>query len=197
MFDIEPWYGWLHLYDSEQDENSPFFGVEHNLFEYDRSIYDMPAHPLWEDFDSENLLMKILYADYNKGYCIIELIGEWNDLQFNDFRLMRDNCLQYLFDAGIDKFILLCENVFSAFLEMEDYYEAFTEELWPEGYIHLLKARAEVKEEFLRYGISAFVSWSESLDQLNWRKLHPDQILSLVEETNQKLLGKQLTGLEG
>jgi hypothetical protein len=188
MFNVEPWYGWLHLYDPEQDENSPFFGVEHNLFEFDRSIYDMPAHPLWEDFESENLLLKILFADYDKGYCIIELIGEWNDLQFNDFRLMRDNCLQFLYDGGINKFILICENVFSAFLEMEDYYEAFTEDLLPDGFLHLLKARPEVKEEFARYGISGFVSWSEEVDQLNWRKLHPEQILRLVEDTHQKLL---------
>lgn len=188
MFEVEPFYGWLHLYDPEADEYSPYYGVEHNLFEFDRSIYDMPAHPLWEDFDSENLLMKILYADYTKGYCIIELIGEWNDLQFNDFRLMRDNCLQLLKDAGINRFILICENVFSAFLEMQDYYEEFTEDLYPDGYLHLLKARPLVLEEFTRYGISAFVNWSQEIDSMNWRKMHPDQILTLIEDSYRRIL---------
>lgn len=188
MFEVEPWYGWLHLYDPEQDEHSPFYGVEHNLFEFDRRIYDMPAHPLWEDFDSENLLLKILYADYEQGYCVIELIGEWNDLQFNDFRLLRDNCLQWLLDAGISRFILICENVFSAFLEMQDYYEAFQDDLGTEGYIHLLRLRPEVQAEFIRYGISAYVNWSPDADAVNWRKLHPDQLLATVEDTYRKML---------
>lgn len=187
MFNIEPFYGWLHLYDPTCDEYSPFYGTEHNLFEFDRRIYDMPAHPLWDVIESENLLVKILYADYSQGYTIIELIGEWNDLQFNDFRLLCENCLQALVDHGIQKFILICENVFSAYLGMDDYYAAFTDELSSDGFIHLLQPRPLVTEEFRTYGISAYVDWNPALDDLNWRGMHPSQVLACVEISNKRL----------
>ena len=82
--DIEPFFGWLPWYNHEVDERSPFHDVEHNLFYYDRSINRIPAHPLWDDMGSESLLLKILFADYQEGYAIIELFGEWNDLYEND-----------------------------------------------------------------------------------------------------------------
>jgi len=187
MFDVEPFYGWLHLYDPEKDVLSPFYGIEHNVFEYDKRIYDMPAHPLWDEIDSENLLVKILYADYIQGFAILEFMGEWNDLQFNDFNLLCRNCLDYLKDSGINRFILICENVFSAFLEKDDYYAAFQEEL-EDGWIFLLRARPQVIQEFEQYGISAYVTWSPSLDDLNWRKLKPDALYALAEAHIRRVL---------
>jgi len=187
MFDIEPHYGWLHMYDPEKDKHSPFYGVEHNIFEFDRSVYNMPAHPLWEDIDSENLLLKILFADYAEGYAIIELMGEWNDLQFNDFKLMCRNCLELLFDYGINKFILICENVFHVYLESDEYYAAFQEDIG-DGWIFLLRGRAEVLAEFEHYGISAYVAWSLQLDALNWRKMKPEDLYAAVQAYYQRLL---------
>jgi hypothetical protein len=186
--DIEPFYGWLELYNHSQDNNSPFYEVEHNLFYYDRSINHIPAHPLWDDIGSESLLVKILYANYQENYAIIELFGEWNDLFDNDYKLLAENCLTYLIDHGINKFILICENVFHIYLEKDDYYEALQEEL-EDGWICALRLRDEVKEEMIHYHISPYFYWSDLLDELAWRRLKPFQLFALVNSRIHKALG--------
>ncbi|MCB0843301.1 MAG: hypothetical protein KDD63_22940 [Bacteroidetes bacterium] len=186
--DIEPFYGWLELYSHEEDEKSPFYGVEHNMFYYDRSINHIPAHPLWDDFGSESLLVKILYVNYQDGYAIIELFGEWNDLFDNDYKLLAENCLTYLIDHGVNKFILICENVFHIYLERDDYYEALQEEL-ADGWICTLRLREEVKKEMVDYHISPYFYWSDLLDEIAWRKLKPFQLFAMVNSRIYKALG--------
>jgi hypothetical protein len=44
--------------------------------------------------------MKILYADYEEGFCIIELIGEWNDLLYNDIMLLKRDIVEHLPVSG-------------------------------------------------------------------------------------------------
>ena len=43
----------------------------------------------WDDFGSSTLYIKILFADYDGGFAIIELIGEWNDAINNDIMLLK------------------------------------------------------------------------------------------------------------
>jgi len=188
LHDLEPYYGWLSLYSTHTDPNSPFHEVEHNQFYYDRSINNIPAHPQWDTIGSESLLLKILYANYLQGYAIIELFGEWNDLFDNDFKLLAENCLTFLIDAGIKKFILLCENVFHVYLDADDYYQALSEELEDEGWVFLLRARPNVLAEFEAYGISSYFMWSPTFDELRWRKLKPTQLYQLIDASMQKLL---------
>lgn len=185
--DIEPFYGWLHLYSHDRDPRSPFHQVEHSLFHYDRSINSIPAHPLWDDIASESLLVKILYVHYGEGYAIIELFGEWNDLYDNDFKLLAENCLTYLIDQGVDKFILICENVFHIYLDADDYYQALQEEL-DNGWICTLRLRDEVREDMIQYGIDSYVYWNEDLDTLPWRRLKPPQLYALVADRLNTLL---------
>ncbi len=186
--DIEPYYGWLGYYSTETDPRSPFAAVEHNLFEYDRYVYTYAAHPLWDSIESESLLVKILYADYGRGYAILELLGEWNDLHENDFRLLCENCLTYLIDGGVRQFILVCENVFNAYPNTDDYYEALLDELGDTGWVCLLRARPHVLEEFVRYGLSPYLYWNPEFDGLRWRKLKPWQLYDVVAEGMQRLL---------
>lgn len=181
LHNVEPFYGWLGLYNHEEDERSPFHGVEHNLFEYDRYIYTFPAHPTWDTIESESLLVKILFVDYERGYAIIELLGEWNDLQYNDFKLLCEGCLSYLVDQGINRFALICENVFNVYLGPDDYYEAFQDEL-EDGWLCLLRARAGVKQEFCHFGLDQYVFFSEELDAIKWRKLRPWQLYDLLQK---------------
>lgn len=185
--DIEPFYGWLVQYSHETDDRSPFHGVQHNLFYFDRFIHNIPCHPLWDDIGSESLLVKILYADYDIGYAIIELFGEWNDLFENDYKLLAENCLTYLIDQGIQRFILIGENVFHIYLETDDYYQALQEEL-EDGWICVMKMREEVREEMEQYGILDYFYWSPIVDELNWRRLRPKQLFRIVEDRMGKLL---------
>ncbi len=187
MHEIEPFYGWLSLYSNEDDDNSPFQTAEHGAFSLDKGVYEYLAHPLWDEIGSDGLLVKILYANYDEGYAVVELFGVWNDLIQNDYRLLAEHCLTYLIDAGIDKFILVVENVLNIYLDADDYYEALQEEL-EGGWISLLRPRAHVVREIEQYDIGQYFFWSEELDELNWRKLKPWELYGLVESKMKKLL---------
>lgn len=192
---IEPFFGWLATYSHETDANSPFHQVEHNMFYFDRSINSIPAHPLWDQIGSESLLVKILFADYDKGFAVIELFGEWNDLFENDYKLLGENCLTYLIDQGINQFILICENVFHIYLDRDDYYHALQEELG-DGWISVLRAREEIQEEMEQYQISSYFYWSPVLDEIPWRKLTPFQLYKLVKSRMGYLLDSQYSPQE-
>lgn len=187
LHDFEPFFGWLAMYNHEMDERSPFHEVEHNQFYYDRSVNQIPAHPLWDDFGSESLLIKIQFVDYQEGYAIIEFFGEWNDIYDNDFKLLCENVLSFLLDFEVNKFIFIVENVFHAYMGADDYYQALEEELG-DGWISLLKTRREVKEDMQEYGIDQYFYFNPNLDQLAWRKLKPFQIYSLVANRLQNVL---------
>jgi len=180
MHEIEPFYGWLQIYTNENDPNSPFHDTVHNEFEYDRGVYEYLAHPLWDEFGSDGLLLKLLYANYEQGYAIVELFGVWNDLIQNDFKLLAENFLTYLIDAGINQYVFIMENVLNIYLDADDYYEAVQEEL-EDGWICLLRPRPHVVQEIEEYEIGRYFFWSEDLDHLHWRKLKPWELYAFVQ----------------
>jgi hypothetical protein len=187
MHEIEPFYGWLALYTNEADDHSPFQDAEHSELYFDKGVYEYLAHPLWDDFGSDGLLVKILFANYDHGFAIVELFGVWNDLIQNDYKLLCENCLTYLLDAGIDKYVLIMENVINIYLDSDDYYDAMQEELG-EGWICLLRPRAHVVAEIEQYDIGRYFFWSDDLDAVNWRKLKPWELYALAESKMTKLL---------
>ena len=67
MHEIEPFYNWRHLYVSEEDERSPFYGRIYSEFEFSQTIYNYYIHPQWDEFESRTLYMKVLIADYDEG----------------------------------------------------------------------------------------------------------------------------------
>ena len=91
MHSIEPYYKWREFYRSDKDPASPFYGEEYSEFHFTNHIYNFAIHPQWDNFGSETLLLKILYVDYDRGYTIIELIGEWNDAINNDIKKLLDS----------------------------------------------------------------------------------------------------------
>src|ERR1700716_4130645 len=104
MHNIEPYYNWRHIYVSEEDERSPFYKREYSEFEFTATLYNYYIHPQWDDFGSRTLYMKLLYADYDLGFVIIELLGEWNDAIENDIMTLRREITDNLFKQGITKF---------------------------------------------------------------------------------------------
>jgi len=111
MHDIEPHYNWLDLYQASEDERSPFYGREYSEFECTGKVYNYLLHPQWDYIGSETLYVKLLFADYEKGFCIIEFIGEWNDCLYNDIMFLYRNVIEILLENGITKYILIGENV--------------------------------------------------------------------------------------
>mgnify|MGYP001792519174 FL=1 len=153
MHDIEPYYRWLPIYDSSTDPLSPFTGKQYNYDQYSDTIYGYYIAPGWDFFGSETLYMKVLYADYYEGYCIIEFIGEWNDAINNDIMHFKRNIVEHFTYHEVNKFILLGENILN-FLGGDDcYYEEWFDEL-EDGWIASVNFRDFVIDEMKNFNIN-------------------------------------------
>ncbi|MFI5220726.1 MAG: hypothetical protein ACHQK8_00255 [Bacteroidia bacterium] len=188
MQDIEPYYSWRDIYRSEEDELSPFFERQYNEFEYTHTIYNYAIHPQWDEFGSPTLYIKILYTDYVKGFAVIEMIGEWNDAITNDIMFLKRDVAEQLIDNGINKFILIGENVLNFHSSDDCYYEEWFQDM-DEGWIAALNFREHILDEFRRTNIDYYFNFGGELDSMNWRKFSPMHLYSEVQKIMQHRLG--------
>lgn len=189
MHDLEPFYRWRELYIASEDENSPFFDRQYSEFEYVNQIYDHVIHPQWDEFGSPTLYMKVLYADYTEGFAIIELLGEWNDAISNDIMFLKRDIAEHMISFGINKFIIIGENVLNFHASDDSYYEDWFQDLEEEGWIAFVNFREHVLEEFRSSNIDYYVNFGGQLDDIHWRKMHPVQMYNIVRDLLQKRLG--------
>jgi hypothetical protein len=189
MHELEPFYNWRDHYVSEEDENSPFYGNEYNEFEYTTQIYNYFIHPQWDFFGSATLYTKILYADYEEGYAILEFIGEWNDCTQNDIMFLKRDVADPLIECGISRFVLIGENVLNIHVEDDDYYEEWYADIIDEGgWIIALNFREHVVDEWLTIDINRYIHLGEKYNDVPWRKMKPQQLVELLEDRLIKLL---------
>jgi hypothetical protein len=188
MQDIEPFYNWRHLYIASEDERSPFYEREYSEFVYTNAIYNYLIHPQWDDIDSPTLYIKILFVDYEQGYGIIELIGEWNDCINNDIMLLKRDILEQMMQYGIKKFILIGENVLNYHASDDEYYQEWFEEV-EDGWIAFLNFRKHVLDEFQRANIDYYILSGGQLNDIAWRTATPQQLFEKVDHYVQKRIG--------
>lgn len=181
MHTIEPFYGWRDYYTAETDKQSPFYRQEYSEFECTHQIYNYLIHPQWDFFGSATLFLKILYTDYEKSFTIIELIGEWNDCLYNDIMYLKRNVIEHLCESGIEKFILIGENVLNFHYSDTDYYEEWTEEI-NDGWIIAINFRQHTVDEFIKSKINNYISFIDDSFSYGWRTFSPDQFYNKIEE---------------
>jgi hypothetical protein len=181
MHFIEPHYLWRQYYTAESDERSPFFGRAYSEFYFTHTIYNHYIHPQWDDFGSETLFLKIIYADYTRGFTIIELLGEWNDCLFNDIMFLKRNVIEVLLKQGISKFILIGDNVFNFHSSDDSYYQEWSEEI-ENGWIVGLNFRDHVTQEFFNENLDDYITFGGNFDHFeHWRTLTPLKLYAFVE----------------
>ena len=180
MHEIEPYYRWRDDYIAAEDPRSPFFETRYNEFEFDKQIYNYLIHPQWDFFGSQTLYVKVLYADYDVGYAILEFIGEWNDALHNDIMLLKREILELMITDGINKFILIGENVLNFHSSDDCYYEEWFQDA-DEGWIAGINFREHVISEFKRNNIDYYINFGGHLDDMNWRNLKPLQLYKNIE----------------
>lgn len=179
MQDIEPYYNWRHLYMAEEDERSPFFGRTYSEFEFSQTIYNYYIHPQWDDFGSRTLYMKILYADYDQEFAIIELIGEWNDAIENDIMTLRRDITDQMFKEGIKHFILIAENVLNFHSSDDSYYEEWREQVEDEGgWVAILDLPIQSQHDFKRSRLTNYITL---IDMPQWRTMKPELVFQQVD----------------
>jgi len=188
MHEIEPFYLWRDDYIAAEDERSPFYNTEYSEFYFDKQLYNFLIHPQWDDFGSGTMYLKVLYADYDRGYAIIEFIGEWNDAIGNDIMLLKREILELMMDEGINKFILIGENILNFHPDEDSYYEEWFQEV-EDGWITGINFQEHVVSEFRTSNIDYYINFGGQLDDLAWRTLKPLQFYKKVEEILTKRLG--------
>ena len=190
MHEIEPYYNWRPYYIASNDELSPFYEREYSEFEFTNRLYDYLIHPQWDDIGSQTLFVKILMADYNTGYAILELLGEWNDCINNDIMFLKRDIADILINNGINKFILIGENVLNFHASDDCYYEEWFEDVQEnDGWIAILNFRHHVMEDFESANIDSYFVTGGSLEDISWRTKKPEQLFLMVEQYVQKRLG--------
>jgi hypothetical protein len=186
MHDIEPFYNWRHLYTAEEDEQSPFYGREYSEFTYSNTVYNYYVHPQWDEFGSRNLYLKVLFADYEFNYAIIEVLGEWNDCIENDIMVLKRDVIDLMISSKINKFILITENVLNFHSSDDSYYEEWWDDIRDEGgWIVSLNMPEQTKQEFVRAHLDNYV---HLLDIDKWRTYQPQHLYSLVDNVMMRRL---------
>ena len=172
MHTLEPYFNWRGYYTAEDDDRSPFHGREYSEFEFTDAIYDHVLHPQWDNFGSATLYMKLLYADYDGGHAIIELIGEWNDLLYNDIMLLKRDIIDHLIHEGITRFVLIGENVLNFHASDEEYYVEWFEDI-EDGWIIGLNFRNHVMDDMRDAQLDWYINLGGEFQQFNWRTYSP------------------------
>jgi hypothetical protein len=187
MHEIEPYYRWLSMYDPAKDESSPFHGKEYNYDVYSENIYGYYIDPAWDYMGSETLFMKLLYADYDEGYVIIEFIGEWNDAINNDVMHLKRNIIDHLSPLGISQYILIGENVLNYHGSDDSYYEEWFDDV-EDGWIAAVSFHDHVIDEMQNFNIDNYVNMGGTLQIDKWRTLTPQHCYHLVSQQIQRRL---------
>ena len=187
MHEIEPYYRWRDDYIASEDPLSPFVDTKYNEFEFDKQIYNYLIHPQWDFFGSQTLYLKVLYSDYDLGFSIIEFIGEWNDALHNDIMTLKREIIELMVDEGLNKFILIGENILNFHSSDDCYYEEWFQDV-EDGWIAGINFREHVISEFKRNNIDYYINLGGNLDDMAWRNLKPIQLFKNVERE----LGRRL-----
>lgn len=184
MHEIEPFFNWRSYYIASNDKRSPFFRRQYSEFEYSHAIYNHYIHPQWDFFGSSTLYCKVLFVDYDTQFAVIEFIGEWNDAVHNDIMELKRGLIDFLIENGIVKFVLIGENVLNFHASDDLYYEEWYDDIKDEkGWIVAINFREHVVHEMRSAKIHYFMEIGEHYDDILWRKLKPELLQILIEQT--------------
>ena len=179
MHFVEPYFNWRGYYVASEDPLSPFFEREYSEFEFSNSIYDFYIHPQWDSIGSPTLFIKILMVDYDAAYAIVELIGEWNDAIENDIMTFKRDVIDIMIAQGINKYILVAENVLNFHSSDDCYYEEWTEDIEEEGgWVSIIGLPEQSRYDFTRASIDRYV---QLIDLPDWRPFTPGNLFTKVD----------------
>ena len=177
---VEPFFQWRDYYVASEDPNSPFYEREYSEFMFENRVYNYMIHPQWDNFGSPTLYMKVLFADYDFGFVIIEFIGEWNDAIENDIMTLKRDIIEPMMRDGIEKFILIGENVLNFHYSDESYYEDWYEDL-DEGWVAMLNFHEHVLREFKSIHLDQYFAMGGELDDIEWQNFKPHQLYRKID----------------
>lgn len=190
MHTLEPYYAWRNHYIASEDPRSPFFDRTYSEFEYSTKVYNYYIHPQWDTFHSPTLFCKILFVDYEERYAILEFIGEWNDCLHNDIMQLKREVIDVLLMEGINRYILIGENVLNFHFSDDCYYEEWFDEVMEEdGWIALLNFREHVLDDMKSIDLDSYFVLGGELSELGWRTFTPANLYQRIDDCVSQRLG--------
>ncbi|MEI9956832.1 MAG: hypothetical protein WDM90_11135 [Ferruginibacter sp.] len=124
--------------------------------------------------------------DYEQNYAIIELIGEWNDAIENDIMTLRRDVTDILYAKGINKFIIIAENVLNFHSSDDSYYEEWREQVEEDGgWVVIIDMPQQSQYDFKKARLTNYI-WLMEFPQ--WRTLKPEIVFQQVDNWVMKLL---------
>ena len=126
--------------------------------------------------------------DYVIGYCVIEFLGEWNDAVHNDIMRLKRDLVDEMIPLGIDKYILIGENILNFHADITDYYEEWLEEV-PNGWMAFLNLREHVVQELSAYGVDQYFILGGDLYHLECRTKKPELLYAKLLAVVRRRLG--------
>ena len=115
------------------------------------------------------------------------MIGEWNDAIENDIMILKRDIIEPLMLEGIDKFIMIGENVLNFHYSDDSYYEEWFDEV-DEGWIALINFHDHVIREFEKIGVDQYFLMGGELEDIEWRTYMPFQFFKKVNDLVEKRL---------
>lgn len=182
---VEPYYRWRNLYIASEDNASPFYEREYSEFEFQNRIYNYYIHPQWDSIGSSTLFIKVLFVEYENNFAIIEMMGEWNDAIENDIMILKRDIIDEFIGLGINKFILIGENVLNFHASDDCYYEEWIDDI-EEGWVGMVNFHPHVITEMLGVGIDQYFVMGGEMELLDWRTYLPNNFYLKVEEIVRK-----------
>jgi hypothetical protein len=137
---------------------------------------------------SPTLFLKIVYAEYEDGYAVIELIGEWNDAIENDIMTFKRDIIEPMINVGINKFILIGENVLNFHYSDDCYYEEWLDDV-EDGWVVAVNFHEHVINEFQRINIDNYFVMGGELQDIEWRTYSPFQLFKKINDLVIRRLG--------
>ena len=98
---------------------------------------------------------------------------------------LKRNIIELLQQEGVDKFILIGENVLNFHGSDDCYYEEWYEETEESskgpGWILAMNFRQHILDEWKSYNIDSFIHWGATFETINWRTLTPGALFERVK----------------
>lgn len=190
MHQIEPFWKWRSSYIAQEDELSPLYGYENNEFAFDKLVYNYYIHPQWDDFGSSTLYLKVIFVDYYLQTAVIEFMGEWNDAIENDIMYLKTEIINPMINQGINKFVLIGENILNFHASDNCYYEEWSEDIDEHGgWVVALNFRDHVLDEMESADIQQFIHIHERFSDVDWRKFKPELLVTYLDDMLLKRIG--------
>ena len=184
MQDIEPHYAWRDYYKAEEDELSPFYNKEYSEFFYSNKVYNYVIHPQWDNFGSDTLYAKILFVHYEQKVAIIELLGEWNDLLYNDIMPFKNIIIDKLITQGIKFFVIIGEHILTFHSDSDEYYCDWFFDIEAEsaqkGWICFVNFNENVKAECRLIELDKYIHILD--EDIAWRTIQPKFIFGYIND---------------